>query len=173
MSNSTLRSSSSKFPLKKYKKQLLDLGAIITSGDISIVDLGPSDEAAEFLLTTIDSMENDQDPVIIPTFGIVGSITAQVQQEVFNIISTYEALLAADFIHGNIVPIAQAVNVQGHHNWHFHHAQMAVSGLIQRLQNPGPGPFTSTINALPGAAYICNLNLLYANVVFNFIIRKQ
>lgn len=115
------------------------------------------------------STTQGQGPLIQPTFGHPGAVTATIQMEVFNIVATYQGLLDVDFAGEPLVmlpPIADVNSLPPGMMWMFHHSQMAIVGLIQRLANPGPGPNCATINNLPLGQFICDLNVVYGNVVF-------
>jgi hypothetical protein len=161
-------SSTIKFKLTRRRKlQLIQLGAHIIPGDISIIDLTESpDGVRSFLDELISKGDVEIDPIIQPTFGIIGAVTQQVQQEVYNIISSYQNLLADDFAGGVSPPIFLAGAIPRAQMWQFHHAQMAIVGLIERLADPGPGPYTNTIHNIPPASFICELSIIYSDVVF-------
>jgi hypothetical protein len=148
------------------KQQFISLGAEITSGDVSICVL-KTNESKEFFLQKVLNLPEEQDPILQPTFGYSDGVTAQVQNEVFAIVSTYQGLMAHDFAPpGPVIPIVPVAKMPPAMMWHFHHAQMAIVESIRRLANPGPGPHTNTINGLPLGAFICDLCVIYANVIF-------
>ena len=151
----------------RQKRALMKLGAKISPGDISIIDLTDSAEGTDKFLEVLEhDQDREIDPIIHPTFGIFGAVTPQVQAEVCNIISSYEPLMAADFSHGNSPPIALAGVIPPAFMWQYHHAQMAIVAVIRRLGNPGGGPLTNTIHGLPAASFICDISIIYANAVF-------
>jgi hypothetical protein len=146
------------------KRALIKLGAKISPGDVSIIDLTNSAAAMErFLAVLEDNQEREIDPIIQPTFGIFGAVTPQVQAEVCNIISSYER---ADFALGNPPPIALAGVLPPAFMWQYHHVQMAIVAVVRRLGDPGVGPFTNTLDGLSAASFICDLSIIYANAVF-------
>ncbi len=158
----------------RKKRQFVRMGAKISPGDVSIVDLTNSSEAtAVYIEELASNPERAIDPVVHPTFGYFGAVSPQVQQEVFNIISSYEPLRAADFAQGNIPPILLAGILPVAQAWQFHHAQMAIVGVIDRLANPGMSPNTHTIQNLHAAAFICELSIVYANVWFVLHITRR
>ncbi len=141
------------------------------SGDVSICDL-VTNESKEWFLQEVMRLPETQDPILQPTFGNPNSVTAQIQQEVFSIISTYQGLLANNFVGAAAIPIVPPAVIPLAFMWHFHYAQMAIVGTIQRLANPGPGPNTNTIDGLPAGAFICDLSIIYSNTVFVVHISK-
>lgn len=151
---------------RQRKRELVNLGAKISPGDVTIVDLTAPNAAVSFLDELAANPLKEVDPVIQPTFGVFGAVTPQVQQEVFNIISTYEPLLAANLQHGHRPPIAVPQVLPAAQAWQFHHAQMAIVALTSRLANPGMGANTHIIHNLPPAAFICELSIVYANAWF-------
>lgn len=160
---------STSYPLTRRRKdELTQLGAKISPGDVAIVDLTSSPLATKSFLDELASFgERVIDPIVQPTFGTYGSVMPQIQQEVFNIIGTYETLTAADFENNNIPSILPAaVPLPAAQMWQFHHAQMALVGVVMRLADPGIGPLTNTIHRIPAASFICDLSIMYANVVF-------
>lgn len=171
-----IRPSSYKFRLTEaFMNHIIAHGAVVSLGDVSIVDMINSDQQGiDYVLDKIASIKK-QDPNIFPTFGLVGAITAHTQRDVLNIISTYQPLVAADFLDGNNIPIVPVGDVATAANtwWQYEHAQKSISAVIKRLQNPGPGPFSSSINELPSGAFICILQVSYSNVVFPFRIVKE
>ncbi len=154
------------FPFSRsIQRELTNLGADIKNGDIALCDLKTA-EAVSFVLAKILEFEDDQDPLVQPTFALVGAVTEAVQNEVYNIIASYQTLLAVDFAGGVLPPIMPALLIPPAFMWHFHHTQMGVVGVVSRLSNPGPGAHTGTIDILPIGSFICDLSLIYGNVVF-------
>lgn len=100
------------------------------------------------------------------TFGVFGAVTPQIQHEVFNIISTYKPLLAADLALVHRPPIVVHQSLPPGQAWQFHHAQMVIIAIINRLTDPGAGPNTDNIHHLPDGAFICELSIVYANAWF-------
>jgi hypothetical protein len=157
------------FPLsRKHLKKFREQGAIVSNGDVSMIDMRYSPEAVATLLEIIGKLPEDQDPMVQPTFLFANTVTPAVQWNVYNVISTYEPLLAQNFAGGAIpliLPMAQAAAPPAF-MWQFHHAQMAIPALIGRIGNPGPGAHTADILGLPGGSFICDLALIYGNAVF-------
>lgn len=154
------------FPLTRSTvQQLVALGADIQRGDVALCDLRTV-ESKNFFLSKVMALPEDQDPLIHPTFGHPNTVTAEIQQEVFNVISTYQGLLAADFAGGALVPIGLADPVPAAMMWRFHHSQMAIVGVINRLANPHPGAHCQTIHNLPPGQFVCDVSVIYGNAVF-------
>ena len=158
--------SSTTFPwTKPFKRQIAAAGGIISRCDgLDLCNLTSTSQ--ELLIEKIRSLSDEDDPSVVPSFAMPGAVTHQVQLEVLNIIASYQLLAAADFAGGALPVIAQALAIPPALIWNYHHAQMAVVGVVERLSNPGHGPNTATINNLPIGAFICDLTLFYANVAF-------
>merc|ERR1712137_85152 len=102
----------------------------------------------------------DVDPYVIPHFGVPVFVHPVMQLEVYNILATYQPLLRNAFLPGAPPIIIQNIN---HHpnGYQFHHAQIALAKVRERLQNPGPQ--CPLMDAVPAGGFICDLELIYAN----------
>lgn len=155
------------FPLsRKNLKTFREQGAIVSNGDVSLIDMRYSPEAVATLLEIIGKLPEDQDPLVNPTFLFANTVTPAVQMNVYNIISTYEPLLAQNFAGGAAPFILPMVQAPPAFMWQYHYAQMAIPALIGRIGDPGPGANTADILGLPSGSFICDLSIIYGNAVF-------
>jgi hypothetical protein len=90
--------------------------------------------------------------------------------EVGALVRDYSTLLMIDFLNGVMPPIGIVPNVpQG--IVPYHHAQVALTKLIERIQNPGPNLLT--INSLPNGCYVTDICIRYANADVQIAIYKN
>jgi hypothetical protein len=125
------------FPLtRKNLRTFREQGAIVTNGDVSMIDMRDRPEAVATLLDIIGNLPEDQDPMVHPTFLFANTVTPAVQMNVYNIINSYEPLLAANFGGGAIPPIQHMLPTAAPplFMWQFHNAQMAIAAVISRAQ---------------------------------------
>lgn len=117
---------------------------------------------------------NEIDPVLLPQFGPLAYpyVPLAVQLEVYDILQSFQPLLAADFLpRAGPVPLLPApVHVIGGFQYHHGTACSAVHEEIQRphrINFPFPG-----LRSLPSGQVICDVNLTFANCIVVIRLRK-
>ena len=161
------------FPKKKIPKSWIEswkrLGAkfLKDGGGLGVLYLPESPEAvADFM---VKMSQYDVDPVVIPNYGMPQYSSLEVQLEVGNIFRSYQPPPAEDFIARPITITSQVY--PGHGAWHYRNAQIPITAVISRIQNPGPQcPF---INSLPVGNLICTLNILCASTVIVMHVHRE
>ena len=140
--------------------------------DLYIIRVTNGDKACCILNKWIDGLPDDADPNVAaiwaPPASIVGStlvsaaVGIPILTEANSIINHYAPFTANTFAAADPPPIpaplaAPVVPMQ------VHHARMALTKLVGRIQNP-VDPNYPTIMALGGGSYICTVYIQWANV---------
>jgi len=122
-----------------------------------------------------DPMTENYDPVLIPFFGhpVMQFVTVPVQVEVYNLLNTFQSLMANHF-----APNGPEIQFQPIIQWeavgiHFHHAKAAISAVMaeitkcERFAQQCPN-----LAALPSGNVICNLEITCAGAIIRIRLRK-
>jgi hypothetical protein len=149
---------------------------IVQRGDVPIISLVDSDAGAnkftEFLCD-----EQEVDPVLDPHFGspISPYISPTAQLEVYNLLATFQQRVAADFKpNANIFPYLQAAFPLLGGGIQYHHAKIAIHAVQMEIQGLARfGPNCPALSALPPGHTICDLRIIYANVIILLRVRKN
>ncbi|KAJ3048987.1 hypothetical protein HK097_010000 [Rhizophlyctis rosea] len=114
------------------------------------------------------------DPVLNPLWGhpLAPYVPANVQVEVWQLLATYQPLLAAAFAPGApvapLAPVPLAIPIGGHQ---YHHAQIAIQQVMQEIETSQtyrlPG-----LTVVPSGNAICDLQIIYSNCMVVRRIRK-
>ncbi len=89
------------FPLSTNNIKIFrDQGAIVSRGDVALIDMRNSPEAVVTLMEIIGKLSEDQDPVVHSTFLFANTVTNAVQMNVYNIVNSYQPLLPQSFADG-------------------------------------------------------------------------
>jgi hypothetical protein len=118
----------------------------------------------------------DEDPDLISAFGpsINPYISAAGQQQVFNILATYQPLLGIDFGPGaNMIAFVIANYGLNFDSYQYHHSKMAISLVMEEIQTVQR--FTANcpgITSMMSGQIICDLRIVYANVILVIRLHK-
>ena len=143
--------------------------------EIPVVELVESVAGTDMFLDFLQD-EHEVDPVLFPNFGhpLYPYIPPNIQVEVFNLLATYQPLVAANFRNGAAqfpFIVANLPFLGG--GVQYHHAKIAIHAVYMEIQQ------ISTFAAnCPGIAsivsgqIICDLNIMYANALVVIRLRK-
>lgn len=157
-------------------------GVLILGHNPTIYDLTESAEGTEAFIEHLRENvigEAVYDPFVSPIFGnpLAPFVNPQAQAEVFNLLSTFQPLLAGHFANnGPAIPwnpmIFAGRNFLG--GLQFQHAKVVLLGLIEELQtNARFANQCPVLFAVPPGNVVCNLMLQYTNANIAIQIRKR
>ena len=143
--------------------------------EIPIVELVESEAGTDMFLEFLKD-EHKDDPWLFPNFGhpLYPYIPPNIQVEVYNLLTTYQPLVAASFHPGaaQFPFIVANLPILGG-GVQYHHAKIAIHALYMEIQQIStfaancPG-----IASLVSGQIICDLNIMYANAVVVIRLRK-
>mmetsp|Transcript_19866 Transcript_19866/g.28559 ORF Transcript_19866/g.28559 Transcript_19866/m.28559 type:complete len:174 (+) Transcript_19866:20-541(+) len=142
--------------------------------EFKVVELVESFEGQQLFFQFLKDGD-EIDPLLLPQFGPLAYpyVPLAVQLEVYDILHSFQSLMAADFRPGaGAIPLipAPALVVGG---FQFHHAKIACHAVHEEIQQPYriaaafPG-----LNSIVSGHVICDLSLFFANCVVVTRIRK-
>ena len=142
--------------------------------EIKIFELVNSEEGTELFYSFLKDGKKS-DPLIYASFGPIlhPYVSPPIQVEVQDILSSFQPLMAADFLPGAgpVVRIPAPALVLG--GFQFQQAKIACLAVVEEIQLPNRiGAALVGINSVPSGQVICDLNLTYANCVVVIRIRK-
>jgi hypothetical protein len=144
--------------------------------DVKVVELVDSVKGQDLFFQYLkDGNDFGSDPVLIPQFGPLAFpyVPVAVQLEVYDLLQSFQPLVADDFLPGAgpIALIAAPVLVLG--GFRYHHSKIACYAVQEEIQRPhrtaAPLP---GLHSLPSGQVICDLNLIFANCIVVIRIRK-
>jgi hypothetical protein len=149
-------------------EELTACEGVIVRGDSSIIVIeivnSEAGKAVHKRFLTTDPQEID--PVLFPSFGhpLYPYVPVATQVEVYNMLSTFQPLLAADFVVGAFPFIPAIFPVPA--GFHFHHAKIAIQAVQEEIQNVARfANQCPEISAIQPGQIVCDLTITYANAI--------
>jgi hypothetical protein len=150
-------------------------GVRITLGDRMSIDISDSMAAKQLYKAFLTDTEAFVDPVVIPMFGhpLAQFVPLNVQAEVWNLLATFEPLLAASFVPGAALPAFVNLQVLPVGGIEYHHSKIAIQAVQDEIVSlPRFAAACPALALVPSGSVICDLLIQYARCNIIQCLRK-